>query len=329
MPGCLDYTSSFARSTRLRPVNGMNNLSIADWIDLVTARLSAAGLFFGHGTDNARDEAAWLVLHATGEPLDGSFTEWGRIVNEDDGKEINRLAAERCSSRKPLAYLTGTAYFAGLRFRVNENVLVPRSPIAELILDAYRPWVKSESVTRMLDMCTGSGCIAIASAYALENAQVLAADICEKALQVTRANIKLHRLEDRVSALQSDLFSAVPATEFDLIVANPPYVSAREMDALPDEYRCEPGLGLASGADGLAATLQILLDAPRFLGKDGVLICEVGASDERLAQRLPGVPFLWLEFERGGSGVFLLTRQQLEEAGPQVAAITEQKDYVA
>ena len=307
----------------------MNNCTIVDWIEHVTAQLSAAGLFFGHGTDNARDEAAWLVLHATGQPLAGSFTEWGMIVDPGGEREIERLVSERCSSRKPLAYLTGSAFFAGLEFKVTENVLVPRSPIAELILDAYRPWVKPESVTNVLDLCTGSGCIAIASALMLENAYVIAADISDDALEVTRANIGLHGLEGRVSALQSDLFQAVPATKFDLVVANPPYVSAEEMAALPDEYRREPVLGLASGADGLSATLQILLDAPRFLGEDGVLICEVGASDDRLAQSLPGVPFLWLEFEHGGSGVFVLTRQQLEEAGPQVAAILEKKDYVA
>lgn len=307
----------------------MENRTISDWIDRIADRFSAAGLFFGHGTDNAQDEAAWLVLFVVGAPLDGSFTDWGRVVGADEAREIDRLATERCTSRKPLAYLTGTAFFAGLEFHVNENVLVPRSPVAELIIDHYRPWVRPVEVRNVLDMCTGSGCIAIASAMVLENAQVIAADISEEALQVTRRNIERHGLKDRVSALQTDLFSQVPAIEFDLIVANPPYVSANEMRDLPEEYQQEPGLGLASGQDGLDAALQILLDAPRFLGKDGVLICEVGASDERLAQSLPDVPFLWLEFERGGSGVFVLTRQQLIEAGPVVAAILEKKAYVA
>lgn len=307
----------------------MNDRTIDDWIERVANRFSAAGLFFGHGTDNARDEAAWLVLHVTGQALDGSFTDWGRVVNANEAQEIDRLASDRCNSRKPLAYLTGTAFFAGLEFRVNEHVLIPRSPVAELILDGFRPWVNPDSVSSMLDMCTGSGCIAVASALALENAQVTAADISDKALEVARANIHRHGLADRVHALQTDLFSNVPPVKFDLIVANPPYVSAQEMNELPAEYRQEPGLGLASGQDGLDAALQILLDAPRFLGKDGILICEVGASDERLAQCLPGVPFLWLEFERGGSGVFVLTRQQLMEAGPQVAAIMESKANVA
>ena len=307
----------------------MENRTISDWIDRIADRFSAAGLFFGHGTDNAQDEAAWLVLFVVGAPLDGSFTDWGRVVGADEAREIDRLATERCTSRKPLAYLTGTAFFAGLEFHVDENVLVPRSPVAELILDRFQPWMSPETVRNVLDMCTGSGCIAIASAMVLENAQVIAADISEEALQVARRNIHRHGLEDRVSALQTDLFSQVPAIEFDLIVANPPYVSANEMRDLPEEYQQEPGLGLASGQDGLDAALQILLDAPRFLGKDGVLICEVGASDERLAQSLPDVPFLWLEFERGGSGVFVLTRQQLIEAGPVVAAILEKKAYVA
>ena len=223
----------------------MKNRTIADCIEHVTDQLSSAGLFFGHGTDNAGDEAAWLVLHAAGLPLDGSFADWGTAVSNAGNQEIERLVSERCSSRKPLAYLTGSAFFAGLEFQVNNHVLVPRSPIAELILDGYRPWVKPEAVTHMLDMCTGSGCIAIASTHVLENAKVIAADISEEALEVTRINIRLHGLERRVSALKSDLFQSVPATKFDLIVANPPYVSADEMAALPSEYRHEPCLGLA------------------------------------------------------------------------------------
>jgi ribosomal protein L3 glutamine methyltransferase len=303
-----------------------NTSTVADCIEAVATTLASAGLHFGHGTDNARDEAAWLVLHVLGEPLDGSFCDWGQAVAEPQSQAIRQLAAERCASRKPLAYLTGTAFFAGLEFAVNEQVLVPRSPIAELILDGYRPWVEPERVGWILDMCTGSGCIAVASAVRLPGAQVDAADISPAALKVAALNVERHGLAGRVALFQSDLFEALPARRYDLIVANPPYVSSASMRSLPGEYLSEPGLGLESGPDGLDATLKILLDAPRFLGKDGVLICEVGESEDRLAQVLPEVPLLWLEFERGGSGVFVLSRQQLEEAGAVIATAMEIRD---
>jgi ribosomal protein L3 glutamine methyltransferase len=294
-------------------------MNIAEWIEQVARQLDSARLFFGHGTDNARDEAAWLVLHAVGAPLDGSFSNWGSEVGSDAKMEIERLAIARCESRQPLAYLLGTAWFAGLEFSVNPDVLVPRSPIAELILDGYRPWINPDRVNSMLDMCTGSGCIAIASALQLPRAHIDAADISANALDVAARNVKRHGLEERVTLLQSDLFRSIAARKYDLIVANPPYVPFGSVAELPAEYRAEPGLGLVSGLDGLAAALSILVDAPAFLGEDGILICEVGESDEALAAALPGVPFLWLEFEQGGSGVFVLNRAQLQAAGSELA----------
>ena len=302
--------------------------NIAGWIGRITRDLEAAGLHYGHGTDNAGDEAAWLVLHAVKAPLDGSFTDWGRPVEADEATIIERLCALRCSSRKPLAYLTGSAFFAGLEFEVSEDVLVPRSPIGELVGDGFRPWVDPQQVRRVLDMCTGSGCIAIASAVRLSRATVDAADISPAALRVAARNVARHGLSGRVRLLESDLFKSVPACRYDLIVANPPYVPESSLATLPGEYRREPGLGLVSGDDGLDAALQIMLDAPRFLGEDGVLVCEVGESDERLARAAPEIPFLWLEFARGGSGVFVLTRQQLEEAGALLAAIMEKRRHV-
>lgn len=301
---------------------------IAECIKRVARQFDDADLFFGHGTDNAMDEAAWLVLHFVGAPLDGSFEDWGRNLEEDEESEINRVADERCNCGRPLAYLLGSARFAGLEFEVNEQVLVPRSPIAELIRDGYRPWVEPGRVQKILDMCTGSSCIAIASALSLPGAQVDAADISPDALEVARRNVRRHRLEGRIRLIESDLFKALPACRYDLIVSNPPYVPAASVQALPQEYRAEPGLGLASGDDGLDAVLSILLDAPRFLGEDGVLVCEVGESQERLADALPRVPFVWLEFEHGGSGVFVLTKDQLEAAGPDLAELIGERSNV-
>ena len=302
---------------------------VAECIEQLIRQFDDADLCYGHGTDNSRDEAAWLVLHVVGASLDGDFDDWGRVVTETEQLEVNRLARSRCESRLPLAYLLGVAWFAGLEFEVDENVLVPRSPLAELILQQYRPWIEPGRVDRILDMCTGSGCIAIASALHMPGAQVDAADISRKALEVARRNAEWHRLVDRVTLIESDLFNSIPACRYDLIVANPPYVPAQTVRDLPAEYRAEPGLGLASGGDGLDAVLSILVDAPDFLGEDGVLVCEVGESEHRLAAALPGMPFLWLEFEHGGCGVFVLTKDQLKEARADLAVfIGERRDVV-
>jgi ribosomal protein L3 glutamine methyltransferase len=304
-------------------------MTVAEWIDRISAQLDQAGLHFGHGTDNARDEAAWLVLHAIGAPLDGRFTEWGSRVNETQVADIHRLADERCRSGDPLAYLTGRAWFAGLEFEVTPDVLVPRSPLAELILDEFRPWVEPGRLRRVLDLCTGSGCIAIATAVHMPQVQVDATDISPAALRVAANNVARHGLADRVRLLQSDLFQSIPPCRYDLIVANPPYVACGTLETLPREYRSEPSLGLVSGADGLDAVLQILNQAPHYLAPDGILVCEVGESESRLVAALPDAPFLWLEFERGGSGVFVLTHAELDAAGPAVSALIRERDYVA
>ncbi len=301
---------------------------LAECIEQITRQFDAADLCYGHGTDNAGDEAAWLVLHVAGAALDGSFDDWDRIVTDEELLEINRLAQSRCQSRQPLAYLLGVARFAGLEFEVDENVLVPRSPLAELILEQYRPWLEPGRAGRILDLCTGSACIAIATALHMPGTRVDATDISRKALEVARRNVERHHLTDRVRLIESDLFQSVPPCRYDLIVANPPYVPEQTVGDLPAEYRAEPGLGLASGGDGLDAVLSILVDAPDFLGEDGVLVCEVGESEERLAAALPGMPFLWLEFEHGGCGVFVLTKDQLQEARTDLATLIGERSNV-
>ncbi|MEE4218819.1 MAG: 50S ribosomal protein L3 N(5)-glutamine methyltransferase [Xanthomonadales bacterium] len=304
------------------------NLTLANWTDRVTAQFATAGLHYGHGTDNAQDEAAWLVLHAAGAALDGRFEDWGRVADEATARKIEELSRLRCETGKPLAYLTGTAFFAGLAFEVNEDVLVPRSPLAELIPDGFRPWVKPGQIEWVLDMCTGSGCIGIAAAVHTPGLRVDLADISPAALDVARRNVQRHAVADRVALFESDLFAALPPRAYDLVLANPPYVPAASIAALPREYREEPEIGLVSGNDGLDAPLAILLDAPRFLCEYGVLVCEVGESEDRLATLLPGVPFTWLEFQHGGSGVFVLTREELLEAAPRVEAAMDKRNDV-
>lgn len=304
-------------------------LTVAEWIERIGAQLDGAGLHFGHGTDNARDEAAWLVLHAVGAPLDGSFADWGRVVGTGEASGIRRLAAARCSSGKPLAYLIGRARFAGLEFEVTPDVLVPRSPIAELILDGFRPWRNPARLRRVLDLCTGCGCIAIATAHYLPQSQVDAVDISREALDVAARNIARHGVADQVRLIRSDLFQSLPPCRYDLILANPPYLPLGELPELPSEYRSEPGLGLGSGVDGLDATLQILARAPDYLAEDGILVCEVGESAGRLGAALPSLPFLWLEFVHGGCGVFLLERAELAAARPMLNALIGERKHVA
>lgn len=296
-------------------------MTVAQWVTWVQQRFEDAGLSFSHGTDNAADEAAWLVLHVLEAPLDGSFEDWGRDLTSSQAQRVRHLAEKRCELKKPLAYLLGEAWFAGLSFEVDENVLVPRSPIAELILDGFQPWLEFSGQMRLLDMCTGSGCIAIAMAKHFQDVHVDAVDISTHALQVAKRNVIRHAVEDSVNLLESDLFSKVPTCEYDLIVSNPPYVSAASMSGLADEFRAEPGLGLQSGDDGLDAVLGILAAAPEFMSQQGILVCEVGESDSLLSETLPTVPFLWLEFSKGGSGVFLLTREELLNARPEIRAL--------
>ena len=290
----------------------MNELfTIRDLVRYGVTLFNGEGLYFGHGTDNALDESSALVLYALHLPHDlpGHFMD--ARLTEDEKSDIFDLFDRRVNERTPIAYLTRETWFANHKFYVDNRVLVPRSPIAELINNQFEPWVEAGNVETILDMCTGSGCIAIACAYALPDALVDAVDISRDALDVAEINVSQHHMEEQVELIQSDLFSELEGRKYDLIVTNPPYVDVEEMTNLPEEYRQEPELGLASGEDGLDAIRIILQQAASFLNSDGVLIAEVGASDDALQEAFPAVPFVWLDFAQGGSGVFMLTRDQL------------------
>ena len=275
--------------------------------------LEEADIYFGHGTDNALDEAAWLVSHVAGLAPMFSEAELEQGLTAGQQAEVKALLTRRVQERLPAAYLIHEAWFAGHRFYVDERVLVPRSPLAELILDQFQPWVEPNQLKRVLDLCSGSGCIAIATALALPQVEVDATDISPGALEVARRNVADYRLAQRVEVIESNLFDALLDRRYDLIVSNPPYVDALDMAALPEEYRREPQMGLSAGADGLDLVIPILQQAAEYLTPDGVMIVEVGNSAEALQARFPTVPFTWLEFSYGGEGVFLLEVAQLVE----------------
>ncbi len=286
--------------------------SIQDFIRWGASRFNEAGLYFGHGTDNALDEAAWLVLYALSMPADLPEAYYRSRLTRIEKEAVMLLLLERIQSRKPAAYLTGEAWFCGLSFKVNESVLVPRSPIAELIQDSFSPWLDGVEVARVLDLCTGSGCIGIACAHAFPDAQVDLSDISSAALGVAKENIRQHGIQNRVTAIESDVFAKIPGNTYELIVTNPPYVGSKELAALPDEYHQEPALGLAAGEEGLDVVRQILAGAGRYLAPEGLLIVEVGNSQTAVEKAWPEVPFTWLDFDNGGRGVFLLTAAELQ-----------------
>ena len=274
-------------------------------------RLARARVFFGHGTGNARDEAAALVLHALGRPPAADAALYRRRVSRAGAARAQQLLTRRVRERRPAAYLTGTAWFAGLPFSVDERVLIPRSPLAELIERGFAPWIAPERVRRVLDIGTGSGCIAIACARALPRARVDAVDISTAALEVARLNVRRHRLSRRVRLVRSDHFRALRRATYDIIVANPPYVGARELKGLPPEYRHEPRIALAAGRVGLDSVRVILAGAARHLKARGLLVVEVGNTERAVRRAYPKLPFVWLQFARGGGGVFLITREEL------------------
>ena len=269
----------------------------------IGAELARHDLCFGHGTDNAFDEAGALLMGAL--HLDYDALGQPRQLSRDERERLAALLKRRIVERVPLPYLVGEAWFAGLRFIVDESVLVPRSPIAELIDGAFAPWLIGEP-EEVLDLCAGSGCIGIACALAFPEATVTLTDVSDAAVAVARRNVELHRVADRVEVLRGDLFAPVGDRRFDLIVCNPPYVDAQDLHMLPDEFRHEPVLGLAGGDDGLDFVRRIMARAPHHLTERGLLVCEVGNSADALLRAYPTVPFIWPDFERGGGGVFVV-----------------------
>jgi ribosomal protein L3 glutamine methyltransferase len=285
--------------------------TIRDFLRWAISRFNEAGLFYGHGTDNAWDEALALILPTLHLSHDIDPALLDARLTTIECEQLSALIQRRATERIPVAYLTHIAWFANLSFYVDERVLIPRSPIAELIENQFEPWIRADNVHTILDLCTGSGCIAIACAKAFPDSHVDATDISSDALAVAKINTLRHEVTDQVTLYQSDIFTETPQKKYDIIVSNPPYVDEIEMAALPAEYKHEPTLGLAAGKDGLFIVLTLLKKASQYLSPHGILIVEVGNSEEALIHQFPDIPFTWLEFQRGGGGVFLLTAEQL------------------
>jgi len=310
----------------MQRISGLDQISlittVGDAIQWGADHFEDAGLYFGHGTDNPWDEAVSLVLHALSLPWNSDSDVLNQVLTEKEKTSIAHLYERRINEQIPAAYLIGEAWFAGLKFVVDSRVLVPRSPIAELIENAFLPWLP-KAPSNILDLCTGSGCIGIACAHTFPEAKITLIDISADALAVAEQNITLHQLSDRVKTAESDLFAGLGtglkkssgsgSNLYDLIVTNPPYVDFDDLASMPKEYHHEPEIGLASGNDGLDFTRRLLREAINHLSETGILIVEVGNSWHALEQAFPNVPFLWLEFERGGHGVFMLTVDQLRE----------------
>lgn len=286
--------------------------TVRDFIRWSVSRFNEAEVFFGHGTDDPWDEAVQLVLYVLHLPWDVDPRIMDTNLTFEEKEQIAYLVKQRIEKRTPAAYLTQLAWFAGLPFFVDERVLIPRSPIGELIENGFAPWVGEDQVHRVLDLCCGSGCIGIATAAAFPWAQVDIADISSDALDVARKNVKDIGVEDRVNVIESDVFDGLTG-RYDLILTNPPYVGTEEYLGLPQEYHQEPRTGLESGADGLDVVRRILKEARSHLNDEGVLICEVGNTQIELENAFPSVPFMWIDFEQGGHGVFVLTAKQLEQ----------------
>ncbi|ACV26375.1 50S ribosomal protein L3 N(5)-glutamine methyltransferase [Kangiella koreensis] len=286
--------------------------TVADFIRFAASQFHQSDLYFGHGTDNAWDEAVAIVLQMLDLPQDYPQGMLTAKLLADEKKHLIHAIFERVENRKPLAYITNKAYFVGLEFYIDERVLVPRSPIAELIENDFYPWLEADN-PRILDLCCGSGCIGLAIAAYIDDAEVVLSDISDDAITVADINNERLGLYPKAQTVVSDLFESLSDEKFDLIVSNPPYVDSEDLSDMPAEYQHEPEIGLGSGEDGLDITRRILEQAAEHLTEQGCLIVEVGNSWPALEEAFPNVPFSWIEFEKGGDGVFLLTRQQLLE----------------
>lgn len=287
--------------------------TFADCLDWLRSYFDDSDIYFGHGTDNSHDEALHLLLHVIDDTMHDDQNLLQYPVSDAEIDELKGLAKHRVNQRKPLPYILGYAWYASLKFIVDERVLIPRSPIAELIAQEFRPWLTSPPL-RVLDMCTGSGCIGIVSAMQFDQVQVDLVDLSAAALEVAKANVSRFALEKRVQTIQSDLFAALDENrKYSVILANPPYVGSDEMQTIPEEYRQEPAMALLAEDDGLQLACKILAQAERYLTADGLLVLEVGNSDLALQAKFPDIPFLWAEFEHGGHGVLLISAAELAE----------------
>lgn len=288
--------------------------TLRDLLRYAVSRFHAAELNFGHGSDNAWDEAVYLLLHTLTLPPDNLEPFLDARVLENERERFAQIVERRCVERVPAAYLTGEAWLQGRRFKVDERVIIPRSPISELLADALQPWVaEPAAIGRALDLCTGSGCLAILAAYAFPYADVDAVDLSPDALDVAHGNIALHGLQGRVHALRSDLLNDIPAQrQYDLIICNPPYVNQDSMDALPREHLHEPHMALAGGDDGMDLVRRILEDAPSRMATDGILVLEIGHEYENFRNAFPDLEPIWLSTENSDDQILLLTREQLE-----------------
>ncbi len=286
-------------------------ITISDCLRWAASRFNEAELFYGHGTDSAWDEAVHLVLQTIHLPLDIDDRVLDARLTKVEREQIIKCVYRRVVERLPLPYLTNIAWFAGLKFYVDQRVIIPKSPIGELIRNGFEPWVEQDHIASVLDLCTGSGCIGIGAANAFPNAEVTLSDISEDALEVAKHNIRNHKLGSRVTVVKSDLFNELDGAHFDLIISNPPYVDKADLDSMPEEYHKEPRLALEAGQDGLDIVGRILRQAPHHLNANGILIVEVGNSQYALQDKYPNVPFSWLNFEDGGDGVFVLTAEEL------------------
>jgi len=286
--------------------------TVRDYLRYASSRFSASTVFFGHGTDNVWDEAVQLVMRTLHLPLDNNtlFLD-ARLIREERELILERIR-RRIDDRIPLAYLLGEAWFMGMPFHVDERVLVPRSPIGELIENGFQPWLGDKSVERILDLCSGSGCIGIGAATVFEDASVDLSDVSSDALAVAESNIDLHELRDRVRTVQSDVFANISG-QYDIIVSNPPYVDAEDLADMPQEFHHEPALGLAAGNDGLDIAHRIIAGAAEHLTPGGLLVVEVGNSWVALDEAYPDLPFTWLDFSNGGDGVFAIAEQNLRQ----------------
>jgi len=286
--------------------------TIRDWIRYAVSEFRKNNVFYGHGTDNALDEAVALILQTLHLPYDTPATLYDAVLTFEERETVDHIIIQRRDQKIPVAYLTHEAFFMGLSFYVDERVLIPRSPIAELIQKEFSPWIEAQHVSNILDLCTGSGCIAIACAEIFPDAHITASDISPDALDVAKINTQKYHLQDQITLIQSDIFESIPPQKFDIIISNPPYVDKEDMDNLPKEYHHEPITALAAGSDGLDIIKKILIQAKNYLSDHGILIVETGNSAEALISQFPHIPFTWLEFEHGDSEVLLLTREQLQ-----------------